>query len=283
MVLRAFTLSLFLMFGLSAHAAPPVVTAPTPAAVEAKPTPFETSFKGKWINTYSSSPHQSGDPNKRASYTSALSVALQTSPEFWVQGGFGFTQIIDPAQKFNLVNPDFRGFYRVTPEKLKPIKIEVGPTTSLALSEETRRESLYFSIGVAARFSLNFQVPDVGGWLFYYDMGFNRNIHQYETSTSNSVNTKTTLNHYLYGEYDFEGPFLIDAWVGFSTAWSYQSRMSTAFTVGQEILFSATDWLDLSVSHERGGDFLSTTGQTYNFGLFDTNESRYAFNVIFYF
>jgi hypothetical protein len=255
------------------------------AAVPAtpSPTPFETKFSGKWITRYSTSPQQAGDENKKSSVISVVQVALRTSPEFWIQGGIGFNQIIDPAQKFNLVNPDFRGFYRVTDATSKKFKIEIGPTTSFALSEDSRNESLYFTLGAAARFTFSLQKPEVGGFITYYDVAFNRNIHQYETSSLAEVNTQYSIDHYLYFEYDFEGPFLIDVWGGFSSAWSYQNVVKNAFTVGEEIAYSISDSFDIAISHERGGDFLSPSGQTYNFGLFDSGESRYSISATVYF
>jgi len=250
-------------------------------------TRAETTIQGKWFSEYSTSPQAPGDENKRSSFESQLVAALRTSPDFWVQGEIGFTQILEPTPEFNLVNPSFRGFYRITDPSLQTFKIEIGPTTAFALSEKSRRESLYLSAGAAVRFSLKGSNPIAhqteGGFSAYYDLALNRNFHQYETSDLGEVNTEYSLDHFLYAEYDFKGPFLIDAWVGFSSAWSYQGEVSNDYTLGQEIVFSPTDWMDLSILHERGGDFLSPSGQTYNFGLFDANESRFAGTVTLYF
>jgi hypothetical protein len=242
-------------------------------------TPFETQFTAKWVNRYATSAHQSGDERKLSAFSSAFSGALRTASVFWVQGGIGFTQNIDPTPSFNLVNPDFRGFYLVTEPKQKKFRIELGPTASFALSEASQKESLYFSLGAAARFTFNLQETTTGGFLTYYDVAVNRNIHQYETSSLNTINTQYSIDHYFYFEYAFNSPWVIDAWVGFSSAWSYAGKISNAFTTGQEVSYSFYEWLDLTVAHERGGDYLSPSGQTYNFGLFDSNESRFSIST----
>lgn len=259
---------------------PTVEAAPQKAQVQArvervqpKPEP-EKMWAAEVEWHYNGSFRPSGDESRKTSTDGLAKVAITPGDRLAIQGVLGFNQILEPTQEFQLTNPEFRAFYRTLGKK-SGWSLLLGPTAALPLSQTSQDESLYFSMGAAARALYNAQTSDEVGFKFYYDLGFNRNIHQYDTSNTGDVNTMCSLNHYLQFEYAFDSPFAISAWGGFSSAWSYEGLINNEFTAGQELAYAVSEQFELGLGHERGGDFLSSSGQSYNFSLFDASESRF--------
>lgn len=272
MTMRTALYSLFLLAASpAAHAAfqrPPVV-APTPAAAEQPKrwaAEFEARYTGSFLNF--------DEPDRKSSFSLISKVAYKHSEKLSFQGVWGINQILEPEADFQFTNPEFRMFYRLFGRK-SGWSFSVGPTAALPFNSESAAESLYFAIGAATRLAYNGQSEDDVGFKILYDFGFNRNIHQFETSDTNDANTMSSLNHYVEATYAFDSPVSLTAWVGFSSAWTYLGELSNDYTLGQELGYSLSDDWETAIGHERGGNFLSPNGQAYNFSLFDAEESRF--------
>jgi hypothetical protein len=261
-------LALFLLLSAPALAAfqkPPVVaTSPAPSPHWA--AEIEARYTGSFLNPE--------DEARKSSFSTIAKVAFKASDRVTLQGIWGFNQIIEPLAEFTLTNPEFRLFYRVLGQR-NGWSFAIGPTAALPVSQDAQDQSLYFAIGAATRLTYNGQNTDEVGFKVSYDIGFNRNVHQYETSNTNVYNTMSSIDHYVEATYSSETPFSLTAWAGFSSAWSYAGVISNNYTLGQEISYAVNDQWELAVGHDRGGDFLSPNGQAYNFGLFDAQESRF--------
>ncbi len=251
---------------------PNPVTTPTPE-------PAVKSWSIDWYNSYQFSLHQSDDPLKRSSFNTTVVGNVLVSPAFRIQGVVGGIQAIQPSLDFRVINPEFRGFFLLS-EKKNRMKWYLGPTLVLPLGSDAREESLMFGAGVGARLLLDFKETDGSGFRTYYDLTFNKNFHQYETSIFAQVNNQLALNHSIYLEYNFDSQWNVNANFSFSSLWNYYGLLSNNYSVQQELDFQASDLLTLYLSHVRGGDFLSPNGQNYSFGIFNGDSSRMSVGVI---
>ncbi|MBS1958839.1 MAG: hypothetical protein JST80_05130 [Bdellovibrionales bacterium] len=250
------------------------------AALPARATPVprwltkvESKYSGSFIGT--------GMEGNASNFSMLATTAFRVTDRMVMHAVYGFNQIINPTNRFTFANPEFRMFYRLL-GSAKGWSLSAGPTAALPLSQESRDQSLYFAVGAAVRLACNGKTDDDIGFRFYYDLGFNRNNHQWETSNSGESNTMSSIDHYFVGEYSFDRtPITVSAWLGFSSAWSYMSVVSNNYTIGQEASFAASENVDLAIGHERGGDVLSPSGQSYNFGLFNAQESRFYLSMTF--
>ncbi len=233
----------------------------------------ELTFEGKWTSQYMSSLHQSDSEDKKSTLQSIAQVAAIINPKWAIQGTLGFNEALTPASKFDLIDPEFRAFYQLV-EFNPTLKTSLGPTFSLPLSRDAQNASLIASLGVAARTTFGGDVAVSPHWTIYYDLGLNRNFHQYQTSLDGSQNITTSLEHLMYFEYRLNDQWYSDASFGFSSAWMYSGTVSNSTLVEQEVGVHPTQHTSIMVAHTRGGDFLSPSGQSYQFSLFDANESR---------
>jgi hypothetical protein len=230
---------------------------------------FNTRITGRYNGSFLNY----SDFRRRSSMTLNALVVFRASDLIQLQGVWGFNQILEPAQEFNLTNPEFRMFYRLL-GKPTGWSLAIGPTVGIPINTPAQNESLQFAFGGASRVIYNGQGED-GGWLFLYDTGFNRNIHQFETARNGSINTQFSVDHLFYLEYAFASPITLNIFLGFSSAWSYLGDISNAYISGQEMIYNVNSLLELALGHERGGDYLSPSGQNYNFRLFRAEDSRF--------
>lgn len=235
------------------------------------------SWSLSWNNRYQSSLHESSDFRKRGSWVSTLIGNVQWNETFRLQGVAGGIQAFEPAMDFRVINPEFRGFWLATPQST--LKLFLGPTLVLPLGTDAREESLLTGVGVGARLLWSLSQAGGGGWTAFYDLTFSKNFHQYETSVFSQVNTEFALNHLFYLEYGFDSRWSVNAAFGFSSFWSYFGVISNNYSIEQEVSFQVSPMVGLSLSHLRGGDFLSPNGQNFSFDIFDADASRVTVGV----
>jgi hypothetical protein len=222
---------------------------------------------------YQFSLHESGDARKNSSLISTLALRYSFAPNFRVQGVLGGIQAIQPSLQFRTINPEMRGFYSFSNSN-SAIQLSLGPTLNLPFGSDAKDESLIVGAGLGGRVAFN-GVSDQGvGFNCYYDLTFNRNFHQFDTSVYAEVNNQYSLNHSIYLEYNFSSMWSVNSSFSFSSLWNYFGTLSNNYSFDQEIDFAWNSYLTLYVSHIRGGDFLAPNGQNYSFGLFDPNRSR---------
>ena len=245
---------------------------PSPSATPAKPWSFLSSSK------YQFSLHTATDENKQSSLESTLEADYSASPRLRVQGVVGITQALQPALDFRVFNPQFRGYWLLNPTENK-LKFYVGPTMTLPFGSDAKDESLIVGAGLGGRAVLKLNDASGVGFKAYYDLTVNKNFHQFDTSITGDVNNQYALNHTIYLEYYFHPQWNLNATTSFSSLWNYLGLISNTYTLEQELDFQATDLVMLFFSHTRGGDFLGPDGQSYSFGIFDPDASRFALGM----
>lgn len=260
----------FLVISVSAKAAPLVIPSPTPV---------EKPWSIDWDTKYQFSLHGSNDANKNSSVVSTATFGYVASPTFKLKGVIGGIQAIRPSLDFRVVNPEFRGFLLLSDAK-KPLRFYIGPTLVLPFGSDARDESLIFGGGVGARMLLDLKKGSDSGFRGYYDLTFNKNFHQYETSVFAQVNNQLALNHAFYMEYNFDPQWDVNANFSFSSLWNYFGVLSNNYSVEQVLEYKASEMVTLYLSHIRGGDFLSPNGQNYSFGIFDKDSSRLSLGMV---
>ena len=268
---------------MAAHAAPKLkkarVIAAEVAEASATPTPAPQKAWGLSFNSkYQFSLHQSTDENKNASLISTLALKYSFGPKFKVQGVAGGIQAVQPSMNFRVINPEFRGYYSLSDHESK-VQVSIGPTATLPFGSDARDESLIFGAGAGGRIALNGTDEEGVGFNAYYDLTFNQNFHQFETSVYAEVNNQRSLNHSVYLEYNFNSRWCLNGSANFSSLWNYYGILSNNYSFDQELDFAATSNLTIFASHVRGGDFLAPNGQNYSFGLFDPNSSRISLGL----
>lgn len=268
----SFSLFAFLIT-VTTNAAPVLSPSPSPAPTPAKQWAID------WNTKYQFSLHASDDANKNASVVSLVGVNYLASSTLRIQGVVGGIQAIRPSLDFRVVNPEFRGFFLLSSAESK-LKLYLGPTLVLPFGSDARDESLIFGAGAAGRMLLNLKEEDGSGFRGYYDLGFNKNFHQYDTSILAEVNNQLALNHTVYLEYNFDEQWNLNATLGFSSLWNYFGVLTNNYSVEQELDFQVTKLIMFYLSHTRGGDFLSPNGQNYSFGIFNPDASRVSLGVV---
>lgn len=264
---------LFLSFASPALAQELAGPSPTPSAKPA-PKAWALALESK----YQFSLHSADDANKRASLQALLKGAYSFSDEFKVQGAFGGVQAFRPSLDFKVINPEFRGFYLLSDRDAK-LKIAVGPYLALPFGTDAKDESLIFGAGAGGRATLNLTKKDGSGFKGFYDLVFNKNFHQFETSVFAEVNTQYALSQTVYLEYNFDSQWNLNATLSFSSLWSYFGYLSNNYSSEQELDFQASDLVTLFIAHVRGGDILSPNGQNYSFGIFSQDSSRVSLGI----
>lgn len=225
-----------------------------------------TRYTGSYLNP--------DDAFRRSAWRTTALITFRAPPKMLFQGVLGFNQTLEPRQEFNLINPEFRMFYRLW-DHPKGWMWMVGPTLALPLSRDAQDESLIFALGASSRLIWSGQKAD-GGLLLLYDFGLNRNFHQYQTALSGVPNSQLTLDHLIYGEYLIgTSGVRIATFGGFSSAWTYLGTINNAYVLGGEVVYNFIPELEVAVGHENGGNFLSPSGQDYNFGLFTASDARF--------
>lgn len=257
-----------------ANAAAPTGSA---AVVTATPTPAP-KWSGEWNSKYQFSLHTSEDARQQASAQSILKLVYRATPDFTIQGVIGGTQAIRPSLDFRIYNPEFRGFYNLS-KKEDTVKFSIGPTLVAPLGSDAKDESLYFGAGAGGRMVVDTRDEDSMGFRGFYDLTFNKNFHQYQTSVYAEMNNQLSVNHTVYLEYNFAEVWCLNTSIGFSSLWNYAGVLSNNYSIEQELDFSLTDSIMLYASHARGGDFLSANGQNYSFGIFSPNDSRVSMGL----
>ena len=275
--MRISLLIILLLGAATVNAAPMAKNSPA-----ASPTPVPEVVKtwsADWSTKYQFSLHSNDDENKRASVVSTLAVNFLASSTFRIQGVIGGIQAIKPALDFRVINPEFRGFFSLNDKKDK-LRFFIGPTLVLPFGSDAKDESLIFGAGVGGRSVLDLKNKDGIGFKGYYDLTFNKNFHQFETSIFAEVNNQLSLNHTLYLEYSFDSLWTLNTSLSFSSLWNYNGLLSDNYSFEQELDFQLSDVITLFASHVRGGDFLSPNGQNYSFGIFNADSSRINLGVV---
>jgi len=262
-----------LLFASPAKADPVEILSPSPSPVPVK------IWSVDWNSKFQTSLHSAEDENKSSVLQSLLSVKYAVSPTLLIQGVVGGTQAIRPSLDFRIFNPEFRGFFQLVDQD-KVLKFFIGPTMVLPFGSDAKDESLIFGAGVGGRVLLDLKKSKKSGFSAYYDLTFNKNFHQFETSITAEVNNQFALNHALYLEYDFNPRWNFNSTISFSSLWNYYGLISNNYSIGQELDFQATKMLSFYLAHDRGGDFLSPNGQNYSFGIFNADSSRVSVGVV---
>lgn len=233
------------------------------------------SWSLSWSHAYTSNPVSANDADQRGSYSSLLSIITQFTSRLQLQSILGFGQAFTPKTEFSLINPEFRLFYKLNPQA-NHWNFSLSPTVTLPINQTAKEESLLFAAGGALRASYSMDTKTYTGWSFMYDLGLNRNIHQYQTSSDGTINQAWALTHHANLSYQTQGNFAFSGWVQYSTQWDYLDTPHSKYELGQEVSYQPISFLEFSLSHRYGSNVLSPNGQDYQFGIYDSRTSRFT-------
>jgi hypothetical protein len=172
--------------------------------------------------------------------------------------------------------------------KLNPY-ISLTPTVGVIVpaSERSReRESLITAIRSSLRFVgdlSRLRKPVIRDVSVVNELAVSRAFHQFETSTTGSVNTAWRLSNWLSLGYNPESPWSVSADFIRNTGWSYQGGMRHSFSLGETLSYQVDPRFSISVGHTNEGDVLRANGLSSNIQIFDSTSSRVftSFTVIF--
>jgi len=116
-----------------------------------------------------------------------------------------------------------------------------------------------------------------------YELAVSRAFHQFETSTTGSVNTAWRLSNWLSLGYNPDSPWSVSADFIRNTGWSYQGGARHSFSLGETLSYQVDPRFTISLGHTNEGDVLRANGLSSNIQVFDSTSSRVftSFTVIF--
>jgi len=186
----------------------------------------------------------------------AASKELQGTREQNLANAFiGHTQKLFNMNADTSVSSDIRGYI---------------PLNENSIKDESLKTRIYLGISSNS----NLAIPYIESSSLTLKISGYRNIHEYETSRSGSVNTQYSLSEYLGLNLQFTKDLSFSTYVTNSQYFSYfNNRKPDVFETGQAISYAITPDIEMSFGHTLGGKTFKDDGVTNNIEFFNSKES----------
>ena len=186
----------------------------------------------------------------------AASKELQGSREQSLSNAFiGHTQKLFNMNSDTSVSSDIRGYIPLNEDSIK---------------DESLKTRIYLGLSTNS----NLAIPYIESSSLTLKISGYRNIHEFETSRSGSVNTQYSLSEYLGLNLQLTKDLSFSTYVTNSQYFSYyNNRKPDVFEAGQSISYAITQDIEMSLGHTLGGKTFKDDGVTNNIEFFNSKES----------
>jgi hypothetical protein len=155
-------------------------------------------------------------------------------------------------------------------------KSMVNANLGLPISRVQKAATLKASVGLSGRADLNSKSAFDDRFSFAGLLSFTRNIHDFETAKSGSVNTQYSSVQGIETGWSFTEKTSISLSLSHINTWTYQGTMKEYYSHSQELGYQASPMVGLALGHQYGAPFASvwsTRGDSYNFQIIDEDNS----------
>lgn len=149
-----------------------------------------------------------------------------------------------------------------------------GASVTLPLSKEQKlRQSFQGGLTIKGGFGFNPTTSPYPNLISGLVFAFNRNAHQFDTTTQGKPNTQTGALQILSLGYKITDQISISASGTHTNLWYYNGTSRDAFGFGQSIDYAPFEALSFSVGHENRGSTLRADGISSNVRILNENTS----------
>ncbi len=149
----------------------------------------------------------------------------------------------------------------------RPAVAVIAPTSS-----DAKKSWFRGSVGAAGRLLFDLQsigVPFNG----FYNLAYDRNIHDYTTSVDGTPNFRDVVTHVVVLEVPFAGNWTISATSVLVSAWTYRGTVRNFFELAQDLGYKIDDSFSVYIGHTNAGDAYKANGRTSNMAFFNDQAS----------
>lgn len=243
-----------------------VVSTSAPAV---KPEEKNWSLMGNISRSRNLYDREDGNLSESQSFMGRLSIKM--TPEYSTSITTSYNQDLKDSELADWGDSSVR-FSRKGFE-ISPL-FTLAPALSVGLPTSKRSKTgsgLIGTLGVSGGFGfVKGTLPE--GVSLSGSIGLTRLFHQYEEALSGSVNTAWSSTRSVSAGYS-RGRFDFSISLTHRNGWTYQGGVRESFEHSEEIGYSASDNLSISIGHTLAGSALKANAQDSNWALLNENDS----------
>jgi hypothetical protein len=226
-------------------------------------------------SSFSASMHQLGDPARRLGQEFGLSPFLVNKKSGTTYfGSFSFNKDYRGEQQLDL-NDLSLGLSTPLGSVLENnLLFKVSLVSTIPLSEYSRKWSkLYTAVTVAPSAIVKLDALGLSGVTVVYSLRASLFFHQYKTAYTGMANTQYAVGNSVALSYSPIDKLSLSVNSSYGRNFTYDGVSRDGVQVGENISFSATDSISISVGHVNGGSPLATNGREVEINIYDRESS----------